>query len=143
MRLNHLSGVHSGLKEEGCTILLYAKSDSDEGSFMTSMSGSHFCEKCPVVVFDLEIVEKGANFGIRGNKNLKFTVDGIIDLDSIPENKKYLEIGTDKNPMPLVQFLPGLNEKAVDKPIISEKKVGRNEPCPCGSGKKYKKCCGR
>jgi len=25
----------------------------------------------------------------------------------------------------------------------SEKKIGRNEPCPCGSGKKYKKCCGR
>jgi SEC-C motif domain protein len=24
-----------------------------------------------------------------------------------------------------------------------EKKVGRNEPCPCDSGKKYKKCCGR
>jgi preprotein translocase subunit SecA len=22
-------------------------------------------------------------------------------------------------------------------------KVGRNEPCPCGSGKKYKNCCGR
>jgi preprotein translocase subunit SecA len=21
--------------------------------------------------------------------------------------------------------------------------VGRNDPCPCGSGKKYKKCCGR
>ncbi len=28
--------------------------------------------------------------------------------------------------------------------IISKKyKVGRNDPCPCGSGKKYKKCCGR
>jgi SWIM/SEC-C metal-binding protein len=25
--------------------------------------------------------------------------------------------------------------------IISEKKPGRNEPCPCGSGKKYKHCC--
>ncbi|NJR42690.1 MAG: hypothetical protein HC767_08495 [Akkermansiaceae bacterium] len=24
----------------------------------------------------------------------------------------------------------------------SEEKVGRNEPCPCGSGKKFKKCCG-
>ncbi|MBS9767453.1 MAG: SEC-C domain-containing protein [Flavobacteriaceae bacterium] len=24
---------------------------------------------------------------------------------------------------------------------ISNKKVGRNDPCPCGSGKKYKKCC--
>ena len=27
-------------------------------------------------------------------------------------------------------------------PIKKDKKVGRNEPCPCGSGKKYKKCCG-
>ena len=29
------------------------------------------------------------------------------------------------------------------KPTISSVKVGRNDPCPCGSGKKYKKCCGR
>ena len=29
------------------------------------------------------------------------------------------------------------------EPVKAEKKVGRNEPCPCGSGKKYKKCCGR
>ena len=28
-------------------------------------------------------------------------------------------------------------------PIRKEPKIGRNEPCPCGSGKKYKKCCGR
>lgn len=28
------------------------------------------------------------------------------------------------------------------KPIISSK-VGRNDPCPCGSGQKYKKCCGK
>jgi len=27
--------------------------------------------------------------------------------------------------------------------VRKEKKVGRNDPCPCGSGKKYKKCCGR
>ncbi len=27
--------------------------------------------------------------------------------------------------------------------IVKPKKVGRNDPCPCGSGKKYKKCCGR
>ena len=25
---------------------------------------------------------------------------------------------------------------------VADKKVGRNDPCPCGSGKKYKKCCG-
>ncbi len=29
------------------------------------------------------------------------------------------------------------------EPIKVEKKVGRNEPCPCGSGKKYKNCCGK
>ena len=29
------------------------------------------------------------------------------------------------------------------KTRITEKKVGRNESCPCGSGKKYKKCCGK
>lgn len=27
--------------------------------------------------------------------------------------------------------------------IVKGKKIGRNDPCPCGSGKKYKKCCGR
>ena len=27
------------------------------------------------------------------------------------------------------------------QPVRVEKKVGRNDPCPCGSGKKYKKCC--
>ena len=27
--------------------------------------------------------------------------------------------------------------------IVKGPKVGRNDPCPCGSGKKYKKCCGR
>ena len=29
------------------------------------------------------------------------------------------------------------------EPVTVKKKIGRNEPCPCGSGKKYKKCCGK
>jgi preprotein translocase subunit SecA len=33
-------------------------------------------------------------------------------------------------------------ERQITQPIKSEKSVGRNEPCPCGSGKKYKNCCG-
>ena len=32
--------------------------------------------------------------------------------------------------------------KSKSQPITVDKKVGRNEPCPCGSGKKYKKCHG-
>ena len=27
--------------------------------------------------------------------------------------------------------------------VRTTKKVGRNDPCPCGSGKKYKRCCGK
>jgi preprotein translocase subunit SecA len=35
-------------------------------------------------------------------------------------------------------------EAPVNKPTVrDEDKVGRNDPCPCGSGKKYKKCCGQ
>jgi uncharacterized protein YecA (UPF0149 family) len=33
---------------------------------------------------------------------------------------------------------PELHQEKKDEP-----KVGRNDPCPCGSGRKYKKCCGR
>ena len=34
-------------------------------------------------------------------------------------------------------------EESSKKPVQrAEEKVGRNDPCPCGSGKKYKKCCG-
>ncbi|MFL0250468.1 preprotein translocase subunit SecA [Clostridium neuense] len=36
------------------------------------------------------------------------------------------------------------SENIVKKPVRrKEKKIGRNDPCPCGSGKKYKDCCGR
>ncbi len=38
----------------------------------------------------------------------------------------------------------GPAEGAAKKPAVrKDKKVGRNDPCPCGSGKKYKKCCGQ
>jgi preprotein translocase subunit SecA len=32
--------------------------------------------------------------------------------------------------------------QTVQQVVRSGEKVGRNDPCPCGSGKKYKKCCG-
>lgn len=34
-------------------------------------------------------------------------------------------------------------EDSKPQPIVSAAKIGRNDPCPCGSGKKYKKCCGK
>ena len=35
------------------------------------------------------------------------------------------------------------SDAAVKQPVKNEDKIGRNAPCPCGSGKKYKNCCGR
>jgi preprotein translocase subunit SecA len=34
-------------------------------------------------------------------------------------------------------------EQVVKQLKLDKPKVGRNDPCPCGSGKKYKKCCGK
>ena len=52
-----------------------------------------------------------------------------------------------KRPMPDIQLRspsPALPPSYVaPKPCVSEPKVGRNDPCPCGSGKKWKKCCGK
>ncbi|MGB2688758.1 MAG: PBPRA1643 family SWIM/SEC-C metal-binding motif protein [Desulfobacterales bacterium] len=50
-----------------------------------------------------------------------------------------------------IEIVPDKPEDIADLEILlnrpepkeAEKKVGRNEPCSCGSGKKYKKCCGR
>ena len=37
---------------------------------------------------------------------------------------------------------PEAKKKVIQQTIVNDSKVGRNEPCPCGSGKKFKKCCG-
>ena len=40
-------------------------------------------------------------------------------------------------------FFDEFSEPYFQPYVRTERKVGRNEPCPCGSGKKYKQCCGR
>jgi preprotein translocase subunit SecA len=42
-----------------------------------------------------------------------------------------------------IQFVGGEKSSSNQEQVIRGKKVGRNDPCPCGSGKKYKKCCGK
>lgn len=34
-------------------------------------------------------------------------------------------------------------EQKLSHTVVNDKKIGRNDPCPCGSGLKYKKCCGK
>jgi preprotein translocase subunit SecA len=52
-----------------------------------------------------------------------YTLEGWNDILTVEKRK---EIRKDYN---------------VSKQVIKEEKIGRNDPCPCGSGKKYKKCC--
>jgi preprotein translocase subunit SecA len=53
------------------------------------------------------------------------------------------KIERDKNrEMQQLQFIGGGSTATVAQPVIKGDKVGRNDPCPCGSGKKYKKCHG-
>jgi preprotein translocase subunit SecA len=42
-----------------------------------------------------------------------------------------------------LQYQTGPAQAEPPKPVRTGAKIGRNDPCPCGSGKKYKKCCGR
>lgn len=55
-------------------------------------------------------------------------------LKSIPREKTSRKKTTAKK---------STSQKKPVKKKIPEVKVGRNDPCPCGSGKKYKKCCGK
>jgi preprotein translocase subunit SecA len=48
-----------------------------------------------------------------------------------------------KNPSDMVTEATEFVAKAKAKPVRTGPKVGRNDPCPCGSGRKYKLCCGR
>ena len=56
--------------------------------------------------------------------------DDIFDLE---DDDDYLDD-------PYLPYFP-LNSYVPETYVRPEPKVGRNDPCPCGSGKKYKKCC--
>jgi preprotein translocase subunit SecA len=42
-----------------------------------------------------------------------------------------------------LQYSTGPAQEEAARPVRTGAKIGRNDPCPCGSGKKYKKCCGK
>ncbi len=70
------------------------------------------------------------------------TVRGILTV--MPKEKPIERIQVVK---PTDEGFMKIGQRKVQKaptqaPIRNENKVGRNDPCPCGSGKKYKKCCG-
>lgn len=67
----------------------------------------------------------------------KAIADGTMDADELRRGILTMEMPSEALRFSLLKEIE--NAVAEAKP----KKVGRNDPCPCGSGKKYKKCCGR
>ena len=66
-------------------------------------------------------------FGFEIKNDENFVRRSVVDMDELQEHSSEdLE-----------------EEKQKSKQIINKNNVGRNDPCPCGSGKKYKNCCGR
>ena len=97
----------------------------------------------------------GINESIKNKQDVeKFDEESEIDIEIIPETLFYNMLKADADYLyGLEQWLDILGEDRI-KEIVKEfkqsktvrrdaPKVGRNDPCPCGSGKKYKHCCGR
>jgi len=126
----------------------YLVAIDDEGELETLMmghDGGFFCQDCPTVVVDSltvdELMESHAQrVGYAEGEYVKYALMGIANLAAIPEEKKDIPLGGDDNPIPFIKFEPGSN-KSNRSQKRKERTVGRNAPCPCGSGKKYKKCC--
>lgn len=73
-------------------------------------------------------------------------LDGNAELDRIAELDGIAELDSNAERLALMARDRALFEPKPDAPPIPYKappKAGRNDPCPCGSGKKFKKCCGR
>ncbi len=81
-------------------------------------------------------------------------IEGVnLDLDLGEDNWEDDEVDYEYDPSKRAKALdfadPSVDSLWKDEPdqpitiIRKDKKVGRNDPCPCGSGKKYKKCCNR
>jgi len=69
----------------------------------------------------------------------------IFHLNVEQFNARELEAKREKelDKLSMISGDGSVNEEARQPVQRAEPKVGRNDPCPCGSGKKYKKCCGR
>jgi preprotein translocase subunit SecA len=61
-------------------------------------------------------------------------------LQPVEEQERVREMERRQRKQEIVMNAPG-EETETPKTIIRGPKIGRNDPCPCGSGKKYKKCC--
>ena len=105
-----------------------------------------YAQKDPVVQYRIE----GTEMFEEMNEDIKLDVVKILsnvqragDMKRT-EAAKITATGLQDTAINLVDGKYSEKEGGMNKTVVNEgPKVGRNDPCPCGSGKKYKNCCGR
>lgn len=83
---------------------------------------------------------------LNTQKGLESDDEGLVEFEAAYTDKNHLNEIHHENAYFKKVNGKWLYEAGDVKPmtVVREgKKIGRNDPCPCGSGKKYKKCCGR
>lgn len=121
---------------------LYTLDDLKEGIGLTAYAGTD-----PVVVFKREsfvlfqeMLARAAQKIVSSLLNPRLTVQG--EEEPQPKRKMlYVHPGSDSSSS--TTTTTSTASKGKTKPARAKKKPGRNDPCPCGSGKKYKNCCGK
>ncbi|MCQ2350113.1 MAG: preprotein translocase subunit SecA [Paludibacteraceae bacterium] len=130
----------------------------DLDDLKTSVQNASYEQKDPLVIYKLESFDLFKNMLHRVNdKVAAILMRGRINIsEEAPETRRnveerrsdYSKYNTQKDEAatsdPNQQAAQAQDTRAQQKtqPIRAEKTVGRNDPCPCGSGKKYKNCCG-
>jgi len=76
----------------------------------------------------------GGESGGNGHRPPRGVSTSVDDLEESFQRRKRRELEQAR--------MAGAGDRQVQQVVRAGAKVGRNDPCPCGSGKKYKKCCG-
>ncbi len=111
-----------------------------------SVQNATYEQKDPVVVYKLESYNLFAQMLEALNQDvLSFLFRAFIPLrDANDTPQRAAQRRTDMSQMRTQHSDLSTNgEQKQNTPYIADKKIGRNDPCPCGSGKKYKNCHGR
>ena len=119
----------------------------DMDDLRQSVQNAAYEQKDPLVVYKLESYNLFASMLEELNKDvLSFLLRAFIPLRDSSEARpaRAPERRTDMSQMRAHHNDLSTNgEQRAKVPVHAEKKIGRNDPCPCGSGKKYKNCHGR
>jgi tetratricopeptide (TPR) repeat protein len=70
------------------------------------------------------------------------TAAGVVQAGNVLREETTITFGDERLPLSEPPNLASGLRRPYSPATMGKQKVGRNQPCPCGSGKKYKKCCG-